>query len=47
MNEQVHTTGQSDLQELKNEIIQKISKLTDEQVESVLRRMKCLLQEKH
>lgn len=46
MNEQVHTHEQSDLQKLKDEIIQKISELTDEQVESVLRRMKCLLQEK-
>ena len=46
MNEQVHTNEQSDLQELKDEIIHKISELADGQVESVLRRMKCLLQEK-
>lgn len=46
MNEQGHTDEQSDLQELKDEIIHRISELTDEQVEFVLRRMKCLLQKK-
>ncbi len=46
MNEQVHTDEQSDLQKLKDEIIRKISELTDEQVEFVLRRMTCLLQKK-
>ena len=46
MNEQVHTNEQSDLHKLKDEIIQKISELTDEQVEFVLRRMICLLQKK-
>lgn len=46
MTEQAHTNEQSDLQGLKDEIIQKISELADDQVESVLRRMKCLLQEK-